>query len=92
MTTSTCPELVFDKLTRIEEVANIQIRQARMNELGDAFIALPGGFGTLYETLRSAHRTDRSPHQTDWLSMCGGYYDLFLSMLDHAIDEGFIYP
>ncbi len=42
------PELVFDQLTRIEEVANIQIRQARMNELGDAFIALPpGGFGTL---------------------------------------------
>lgn len=87
------PELVFDKLTRIEEVANIQIRQARMNELGDAFIALPGGFGTLYETLE-ALTWAQIGHHTKPIGFLNvrGYYDLFLSMLDHAIEEGFIYP
>ncbi len=87
------PELVFDQLTRIEEVANIQIRQARMNELGDAFIALPGGFGTLYEVLE-ALTWAQIGHHTKPIGFLNvqGYYDPILTMLDHAIDKNFIYP
>ena len=87
------PGLVFGDLTRIEKVANIQIRQARMNELGDAFIALPGGFGTLYETLEALTWAQLSHHSKPiGLLNVEGYYDHMLAMLDHAIDEGFIYP
>jgi hypothetical protein len=87
------PGLVFDQLTRIEEVPNIQIRQARMNELGDAFVALPGGFGTLYETLE-ALTWAQIGHHTKPIGILNvqGYYDPILSMLDLAIEKGFIYP
>jgi uncharacterized protein (TIGR00730 family) len=65
------PHLVFEKLTRIEKVDNIQIRQARMSELGDGFIALPGGFGTFYEVLEALTWAQfGAPSKTDWFSEC----------------------
>ena len=87
------PHLVFEKLTRIEKVDNIQIRQARMSELGDGFIALPGGFGTFYEVLEALTWAQLGHHQKPigFLNV-DGYYDPLLAMLEHAIDTGFIYP
>ena len=59
------PQLVYTSgLTRIEIVENIQVRKARMNELADAFIALPGGFGTmdeLFEVLTLVQTTKVKP-------------------------------
>ena len=44
------PQLIYTSgLTRLEIVDDIQVRKARMNELADAFIALPGGYGTMDE-------------------------------------------
>ncbi|HBO33186.1 MAG TPA: TIGR00730 family Rossman fold protein [Anaerolineaceae bacterium] len=87
------PHLVFEQLTRIETVANIQIRQARMSELGDGFIALPGGFGTFYEVLEALTWAQLGHHQKPigFLNV-DGYYDPLLSMFDHAISFGYIYP
>ncbi len=87
------PHLVYAKLTRIEKVANIQIRQARMSELGDGFIALPGGFGTLYEVLEALTLAQLGQHHKPigFLNIdC--YYDPLFDLFDHAIDSGFIYP
>ncbi len=87
------PHLVFEKLTRIETVTNIQIRQARMSELGDGFIALPGGFGTLYEVLEALTWSQLGQHQKPigFLNV-DGYYDPLLAMFEHAISTGYIYP
>ncbi len=86
------PNLVFDKLTRIETVPNIQIRQARMNQLGDAFIALPGGFGTFYEVLEALTWAQIGHHHKPigFLNV-DGYYSPLLNLIDHAIANGFIY-
>ena len=87
------PHLVFEELTRIETVDNIQIRQARMSELGDGFIALPGGFGTLYEVLEALTLAQLGLHQKPigFLNV-DGYYDSLLSMFEYAVSAGFIYP
>lgn len=87
------PHLVYDKLTRIENVANIQIRQARMSELGDGFIALPGGYGTLYEVLEALTWAQLGHHRKPigFLNI-EGYYDPLFHQFDLAIDCGFIYP
>ena len=42
-------QTVHEGLTKLEIVSNIHLRKARMHEASDAFIALPGGFGTLDE-------------------------------------------
>jgi uncharacterized protein (TIGR00730 family) len=87
------PQLVLTELTRIEQVSNIQIRQARMSELGDGFIALPGGFGTFYEVLEALTWAQLGHHQKPigFLNV-DGYYDPLLSMFDHAISSNYIYP
>ncbi len=87
------PQLVLTELTRIEQVSNIQIRQARMSELGDGFIALPGGFGTFYEVLEALTWAQLGHHQKPigFLNV-DGYYDPLLSMFDHAISNNYIFP
>ena len=87
------PHLVFEELTRIEKVSNIQVRQARMSELGDGFIALPGGFGTFYEVLEALTLAQLGHHQkpVGFLNI-DGYYDPLISMFDQAISSNYIYP
>lgn len=87
------PHLVFSKLTCIEKVSNIQVRQARMSELGDGFIALPGGFGTFYEVLEALTWAQLGQHKKPigFLNI-GGYYDPLFSMIDQAISCNYIYP
>ena len=86
------PHLVFERLSRIEEVSNIQIRQARMIELGDGLIALPGGFGTYYEVLEALTLAQLGQHKKPigFLNF-NGFYEPLIQMIDHAIETGFIY-
>lgn len=87
------PQLIYTTgLSRLEVVENIQVRKARMNELSDAFIALPGGFGTmdeLFEVLTwsqiGLHRKPAAFFNID------GYYDNLLSWIDRAYRDHFIY-
>lgn len=85
-------QLIHGNLTRLEVVSNIQLRKARMSELAEAFIALPGGFGTfdeLFETLTWAQIGIH--HKPIGLLNTFGYYDPLMTLVNHALKENFIY-
>lgn len=86
------PNLAHAGLSRVETLADLQSRQKRMSELGDAFIALPGGFGTFYESFEALTWAQLQMHHKGigFLNI-GGYYDHMSAMLEHAIEERFIY-
>jgi uncharacterized protein (TIGR00730 family) len=86
------PRLAHAGLTRLEVAPDIQQRKARMSALAQAFIALPGGFGTfdeLFETLTWAQIGLH--HKPVGLLNTLGYYDPLLALVEHARAEGFIY-
>jgi uncharacterized protein (TIGR00730 family) len=59
-----------------------------MNDLSDAFIALPGGFGTLDEFFEILTWSQLGIHgKPSGLLNVAGYYDRLLAMLDHAVAE-----
>lgn len=78
-------------LTRSEIVATMRERKARMAECADAFIALPGGIGTLEEfmeawTLNQLGEIDKPAG----LYNVAGFYDPLMALVDHMIDESFL--
>lgn len=87
------PQLVYTTgLTRIEVVENIQIRKARMNELADAFIALPGGFGTMDELFEVLTWSQIGLHKKPAAFLnTNGYYDNLLDWIDRAYADHYIY-
>lgn len=87
------PQLIHtSELTRTEIVENIQVRKARMMELGEAFIALPGGYGTLDELFEvltwSQIGLQRKPLG---LLNTNGYFDSLINWIERALQEHFIY-
>lgn len=87
------PQLIHTSgLTRLEIVNDIQIRKARMIELGEAFIALPGGYGTLDELFEvltwSQIGLQRKPLA---ILNVNGYFDSLLKWIDRAYADHFIY-
>ena len=58
------PQLIHENLTELEIVRNIHLRKARMRELADALIALPGGFGTFDELFETVTWAQIRIHQT----------------------------
>ena len=87
------PQLIYTSgLSRLEVVDDIQLRKARMNEMAEAFIALPGGYGTLDEVFEvltwsqiGRHRKPTAFLNTD------GYWDDLLAWIDRAYRDRFIY-
>lgn len=84
---------------RAHPAANMRVvntmheRKAMMADLSDAFIALPGGFGTFEELLEIITWGQLGIHQKPiGLLNTAGYYDPLLAMIDRAVDEGFILP
>jgi uncharacterized protein (TIGR00730 family) len=78
-------------LTRLYVVASMHERKQKMFDLSDAFIALPGGFGTFEEITELLTWAQLGFHKKPCgLINVSGYFDLFLSFLDHAVREGFI--
>ena len=86
-------ELAHDDLTGLEIVASMHERKARMSELSDGFIALPGGIGTL-EELFEAWTWSQLGLQSKPCALLNvaGYYDHLLAFLDHMTGEGFLSP
>lgn len=86
------PQLAHVGLTRYEVVDNIHLRKARMIELSDGFIALPGGFGTFEELFEVITWAQIGLHRKPiGLLNTGGYYDPLIAMVARADQEGFIY-
>ncbi len=78
-------------LTRHEITADMKSRKARMAELADAFIALPGGMGTYEELFEAVTLTQLGDH----LKACGalninGFFEPMRAMLNHAAQEEFM--
>lgn len=86
-------ERAYSRLSDLRVVDSMQARKALMAELSDAFIALPGGLGTLdeiFEMLTWAQLgLQRKP---SGLLDVAGYYAPLVAFLDHATAEGFIRP
>ncbi len=86
-------EVAHDGLSHFVVVDSMAERKASMLELSDAFIALPGGFGTLDElseilTYNQLHITDKPMG----LLNVDGYFDRLLDFIDHGVEAGFIRP
>lgn len=86
------PQLIHAGLTRLEVVDTIHTRKARMSELADAFIALPGGYGTFEELFETLTWAQIGLHQKPvGLLNALGYFDPLVELVQHALREGFIY-
>jgi uncharacterized protein (TIGR00730 family) len=84
-------ELGHTGLTRLHVVASMHERKAMMAELADAFIALPGGFGTLDEFCEILTWAQLGLHDKPCgLLNTGGYYDPFLAQVDRAVTSRFV--
>ncbi|HJV92927.1 MAG TPA: TIGR00730 family Rossman fold protein [Azonexus sp.] len=78
-------------LTRLEVVDSMHTRKARMAELADGFIALPGGFGTFEEFCEILTWGQLGFHVKPMgLLNVNGFYDPLLALFDHAVAEGFL--
>jgi uncharacterized protein (TIGR00730 family) len=87
------PQLIYTSgLTRLEIVEDIQIRKARMNELGEAFIALPGGYGTMDEIFEVLTWSQIGRHRklSGFLNTNGYWKDLF-AWGQRAYQDRYIY-
>jgi len=80
-------------ITRLEVVPSMHARKARMAELADAFVALPGGIGTLEELAEILTWAALGMHAKPvGLLDVDGYFDRLVGFLDHAEAEGFMGP
>lgn len=80
-------------LTELHVVSTMHERKALMANLSDAFIALPGGFGTFEEFCEILTWAQLDLHRKP----CGllnvdGFYDPLLTLFDRAVDDGFLRP
>ena len=86
------PTLVHHGLTRLEIVDDMHKRKARLAELSDAFIALPGGFGTMEELFEMLTWAQIGLHKKPvGLLNVRHYFDPLLKLIENARVEGFIY-
>lgn len=84
-------EIAHHDLTELHVVGSMHERKARMASLADAFIALPGGFGTLDEFLEILTWAQLGIHRNPCILInTAGYYDGLLSFLDHAVAQDFL--
>lgn len=92
VTSMNTPVLAHMGLTFMEVLPGMQARKARMYELADGFIALPGGFGTLDELFETLTLGQIGAHEkpTGLLNV-KNFYAPLLAALDHAVNEGFIF-
>ena len=86
-------EVAHKGLTRLDVVANMHERKMRMFDLADAFVALPGGFGTLDEmfemlTWRQLGIGDKPCAFLD----VDGFYEPLVQMIDRMVAERFLHP
>jgi uncharacterized protein (TIGR00730 family) len=88
----TTPTLMHVGLTRLEIVDNMHTRKQRLVDISDAFIALPGGYGTFEELFEILTWAQIGLHSKPvGILNTEHYYDPLLSAIEHARVEGFMY-
>ena len=84
-------EIAHRGLTRLEMVPTMHERKARMVKLADAFLMLPGGYGTLDEMMEIVTWKQLRLHAKRCVLInTAGYWDGLLAFLDHAVEAGFL--
>lgn len=84
-------ELAHGDIGELIVVDSMHSRKTIMAALSDAFLVLPGGFGTLDELFEAVTWTQLGYHEKPvGLLDVGGYFAHLLAFLDHARDEGFV--
>lgn len=86
-------ELAHDGMTTLHVVENMHERKALMATLGGAFVALPGGMGTLEELFEALTWAQLGIHHKP-VGILGvdGFWDPLERFLDHQVEEGFLRP
>ncbi|WP_409471688.1 TIGR00730 family Rossman fold protein [Streptomyces sp. HC307] len=85
-------EVAHAGLTQLHVVDSMHERKARMADLGDAFVALPGGFGTAEELFEILTWAQLGLHDKPCALLdTNGFYSPLLAFLRHAVNEGFIH-
>ena len=84
-------EVAHRELTELRVVGSMHERKATMERLSDAFVALPGGLGTLEELCEILTWAQLGLHRKP----CGvvdasGYFQPLIALLDHMVGEGFL--
>lgn len=86
-------EVAHKNMTELLVVPDMHSRKLTMVNLADAFIALPGGFGTLDEVFETLTWAQLHLHQKPVLVYNpNGYFDLLLAQADKMVQEGFLSP
>src|SRR5947208_6518422 len=86
-------ELAHPNLTEMRVVGSMHERKATMASLVDGFVALPGGLGTLEETLEILTWSQLGIHRKPVAALnTAHYWDTLLHLLAHATREGFLRP
>lgn len=86
-------ELGHAGLSELHIVPDMHTRKRLMADLSEAFVALPGGWGTLEEIAEATTWTQLNDHlKPVGLLNHAGYYDDLLAWVAHAADEGFVRP
>ena len=84
-------ETAHHNITRLEIVENMHQRKARLSELADGFIAMPGGTGTLEEVFEVWTGMQIGYHEKPVaLYNAAKFWQPMLDFLQHAVDEGFV--
>ncbi|RDS80477.1 TIGR00730 family Rossman fold protein [Dyella monticola] len=84
-------EVAHTGLSELVVVDTMHQRKTRMFELSDAFVALPGGFGTMDEMFEMLTWAQLGLHRYPCAFLnTQGYYDHLRGMMDHMVAEGFV--
>lgn len=84
-------EVVHTSLTRLEVVGSMHERKARMLELADGVVAMPGGLGTFEELFEALTWAQLRFHAKPiGLLNLNGYFDDLLRLLDNSVSTGFL--
>lgn len=93
------PEKLFERevahagLTVLHKVSSMHERKALMSELADAFVALPGGYGTIEEVVEAVTWTQLGIHAKPvGLLDVDGYFDHLVAFLDRGVADGLLRP
>ena len=86
-------EVAHTGLTELHIVDSMHIRKAMMTDLTDAFVAIPGGIGTLDELFEAWSWNALGYHAKPFgLLNVHGFWDEMISFLDHVVASGFVSP